>query len=384
MLLETRESTSVFQRMFGHIDWVLVAAILPLLAAGLVTMHSFVGESTFFTRQLIWIGVSFLLFFLASFMDWRFLRRTSVVVGLFVASIVVLLLLFALGTVTKGALSRFDLGIFFVQPSDPIKLVLIIVLAKYLSRRHIEIAHYRHIIVSGLYAFVLFVLVFVQPDFGSAIILFLIWFGMVLVSGISKRHLLGLFLIGVLAFGLLWNVGLQDYQKDRILTFIHPLTDLQGAGYHAYQSTIAVGSGGLLGKGLGYGTQSRLEFLPEYETDFIFAAFVEEWGFVGALILFVLFGVVVWRILRSARQGATNFETFFGLGFALLLISHIVVHVGMNIGLLPVTGITLPFLSYGGSHLVMEFLGLGIVMGMRGYRQEVPRAELKREFLGPR
>jgi len=370
-------------KQIGHVDWVLVGALVPLLLAGLATMHSFVGDSVFFTRQIVWIGIGFIIFFVASFVDWRFLRRTSVASGLFITSIVVLLLLFVFGTVTKGALSRFDLGIFFVQPSDPIKLVLIIVLAKYFSRRHIEIAHYRHIIVSGIYAFILFALVFVQPDLGSAIILFFVWFGMVLVSGISKRHLMGLFLIITLSFALLWNVGLQDYQKDRILTFIHPLADLQGAGYHSYQSTIAVGSGGFFGKGLGYGTQSRLEFLPEYETDFIFAAFAEEWGFVGSAILLILFGVLIWRILLSARSGATNFETFFALGLAALFISHIVIHIGMNVGLLPVTGITLPFLSYGGSHLIMEFLGLGILMGMRAYRQEVSRGDLKREFLGP-
>jgi len=382
MVLKIREGRKSSGRLPGAIDWTLVIAVIPLLAAGLVTMHSFVGDNIFFTRQLVWIGVGFFLFFMASFIDWRFLRRSNVVVWLFAASSFLLLLLFVFGTVTKGALSRFDLGVFFVQPSDPIKLILIIVLAKYFSRRHIEIAHYRHIIVSGVYAFILFALVFVQPDFGSAIIIFLVWFGMVLVSGISKRHLIGLILLISLVFGLLWNVGLQEYQKERILTFIHPLTDLQGAGYHAYQSTIAVGSGGLFGKGFGYGTQSRLEFLPEYETDFIFAAFAEEWGFVGTLLLFVLFGIMLWRILISARAGATNFETFFGLGLAILLISHILVHVGMNVGLLPVTGITLPFLSYGGSHLVMEFLGLGMLMGMRAYRQEVPRGDLKREFLG--
>jgi len=183
----------------GSIDWWLVAAIVPLLAAGLVTMHSFVGEDIFFQRQLIWISIGLALFFLASVIDWRFLRRTSVVAGLFATSAVVLLLLFVFGTVTKGALSRFDLGAFFVQPSDPIKLVLIVVLAKYFSRRHIEIARYRHIIVSGLYAFILFVLVFLQGDFGSAVIMFLIWLGMVLVSGIPKRHFLTLVLLGVLS-----------------------------------------------------------------------------------------------------------------------------------------------------------------------------------------
>lgn len=373
----------VIRTLKRNVDWSLLFAVLPLVGAGLITMHSFVGESVFFERQIIWVGVGLLLFFVASVIDWRFLRRTGVVVSLFAVSVVVLLLLFILGTVTKGAVSRFDLGAFFIQPSDPVKLVLIILLAKYFSRRHVEIAHIRHILVSGFYAFVLFALVFLQPDFGSAIIIFLVWLGMVLVSGISRRHLLLVFLVGVLAFTLLWNFAFQDYQKERILTFINPLTDLQGAGYNANQSTIAVGSGRLLGKGVGYGTQSRLEFLPEYETDFIFAAFSEEWGFVGVLILFSLFSFVVWRITSESKHSSTNFETLFGFGIAALLMSHFVVHIGMNIGLLPVTGTTLPFLSYGGSHLAMEFIGLGMLMGMRGYRRAMHRDDIRKEFVGP-
>ena len=161
-------------------------------------------------------------------------------------------------------------------------------MAKYFSRRHIEIANLRHILISGFYAFVLFLLVFLQPDFGSAIIIFIIWLSMVLFSGISKKHLLAVFLIGILAFGSLWFFVFKDYQKTRIISFLNPLTDISGAGYNAYQSMIAVGSGQILGKGVGLGSQSKLQFLPEYETDFIFAAFSEEWGFVGVLIIFSL------------------------------------------------------------------------------------------------
>jgi rod shape determining protein RodA len=188
---------------------------------------------------------------------------------------------------------------------------------------------------------------------------------------------------GLLAFGGLWGFVFQDYQKERVKTFLNPLTDLQGAGYNAFQSTIAVGSGQLVGKGVGYGTQSRLEFLPEYETDFIFAAFSEEWGFVGVVILFMLYGLVIWRIVREAEHGESNFETLFALGLAVLFISHFIVHVGMNIGLLPVTGITMPFMSYGGSHLAMEFVGLGILSGMRGYRRIAQPHTLRGEFVGP-
>jgi len=364
------------------VDWVLFVSIVPLIGAGLVTMNSFVGENTFFERQIIWAIIGVIVFFVASFIDWRFLRRTWISVALFLLSTLLLLALFVAGQVTKGAISWFDFGVFSFQPSDPIKIFLIIILAKYFSRRHVEIANFRHLLVSGFYAGVVFILVFLQPDFGSAIIIFMIWMGMVLVSGISKKHLLLVFLTGVLSFVFLWGFVFAPYQKERVLTYLNPLTDTTGSGYNALQSTIAVGSGELLGKGIGFGTQSRLEFLPEYETDFIFAAFSEEWGFVGVIILFSLFGILFWRILLNALYGATNFEILYGLGVAIFLMSHFIIHVGMNIGLLPVTGTTIPFISYGGSHIVTEFLSLGILMGMRRYSKFYHKDDTKNEFLG--
>lgn len=364
------------------IDWILFLAILPLLGAGIVTMNSFTGDSGFFIRQIIWIIISISIFFILSFIDFRFLRKTWVSVSLFTFSCSLLLILFFMGKVTKGAISWFHIGSVSFQPSDAIKLVIIIILAKYFSRRHIEIANIRHIFISGLYAFIIFFLVLLQPDFGSAIIIFFIWLGMVLVSGISKKHLFGMFAVGVLIFIGLWNFGFQEYQKDRIKTFINPLADIHGTGYNAYQSTIAVGSGQILGKGLGYGTQSRLKFLPEYQTDFIFASYAEEWGFVGVITLFFFFGIVIWRIIRTSMNGASNFEILFGSGIAILIIVHFAINVGMNIQLLPVTGVTLPFLSYGGTHLLTEFTGLGILMGMRRYRRVAHKDIIKNEFIG--
>lgn len=275
-------------------------------------------EQILFGKQFVWLVISLVLCILVSFVDFRFLRRTSVVTFLFVTTIVLLVGVFLLGDVVKGAQSRFSIGGFAIQPAEYAKLVVIIVLAKYFTRRHIEIAHVRHIVLSGVYAFIPFALIALQPDFGSAIMIFFVWFGMVLVSGISKKHLLAVLLTGVIALAGMWAFVFADYQKARIVTFLHPLADIRGAGYNAYQSTIAVGSGQILGKGIGYGTQSKLQFLPEYETDFIFASFAEEWGFVGVVFLFMLFGILFWRILTYAHLGATNFETLFALGVALL------------------------------------------------------------------
>ena len=292
------------------------------------------------------------------------------------------MLLFFLGHSSNGAQSWFSFDGFSFQPSDMMKLIVILMLAKYFSRRHIEIGYFKHIFISGLYAFIPFLLVFLQPDFGSAIIIFLIWFGMILVSGISKKHLLIVIGIVALSFGILWGFIFAPYQKARIINFVHPLSDIHGSGYNVYQSTIAVGSGQVLGKGVGFGTQSRLKFLPEFETDFIFAAFSEEWGFIGVIILFILFGLIIWRILRMAILGTTNFEILFGIGLAIYFISHFIINVGMNLGIMPVTGITLPFMSYGGSHLLTEFTGLGILMGMNRYRRVAHQDDMHNEFLG--
>lgn len=360
----------------------LVLFMLPILGAGLVTMTSFGAGGGLFWRQLIWIGISFVVFFAVSMFDFSVFKNTRVLVGVYSFFILLLVALFFVGSTIKGAQSWFDFGFFSFQPSDLTKVALILILAKYFSRRHVEIANVKHILVSGLYAFVPFFLVFLQPDFGTAMIILLVWFGMVLVSGINKKHLFVVLGAGVLAFFMLWTFVFAPYQKDRIKSFIDPLSDIQGTGYNAYQSTIAVGSGQIFGKGVGYGTQSRLQFLPEYETDFIFAAFSEEWGFIGAMVVLLCYMLVLWRILDNARKGAGNFETLFGVGVAIMFFSHIAINVGMNIGLMPVTGITLPLMSHGGSHLLTEFIALGILMSMRRDSRAIHRDDMKYEFVG--
>lgn len=371
-----------FIKKVFSVDWILFFSAILISVAGLITMGSFGVENTYFYKQIIWIIISVTAFFVVGFFDFRFLKRTGVVITIFSLSVLLLLALFVIGKVAGGAQSWFDFGAISFQPADFIKLIIVILLAKYFSKRHMEIANIRHIFVSGFYVFIVFALVFLQPDFGSALIIFLIWFGLILLSGISKKHLLAVFVLGSLAFALLWGFVLQDYQKARIVNFIHPLADIRGTGYSAYQSTIAVGSGQALGKGIGYGTQSKLSFLPEYQTDFIFASYAEEWGFFGVIFLFILFGVFLWRVIRIAYYGATNFEILFGCGLAIMFISHFLVNVGMNVGLMPVTGITFPFMSYGGTNLLTSFVGLGILMGMRRYGRTAHKEMMKNEFLG--
>lgn len=365
-----------------YVDWFLILFMIPILGAGLLTMKSFTGQSSLFNHQLIWIVVSFIALFSLSLFDFRFLKRTDVLVALFLIFSGLLVLLFFVGHTAGGAQSWFNFGSFSFQPSDMMKIIVILMLAKYFSRRHIEIGNFKHILITGIYALIPFGLVFLQPDFGSAIVIFCIWFGMTLVSGISKRHLL--FVLGLMAVSVsfLWLFVFKPYQKARIINFVQPLSDVRGSGYNVYQSTIAVGSGQLTGKGVGFGTQSRLQFLPEYETDFIFAAFSEEWGFVGVMILFILYSLVVWRIIKMSLLGSSNFEILYGAGLSIYFMTHLIINIGMNIGIMPVTGIPLPFMSYGGSHMLTEFIGLGVLMGMSRNRRVAHRDDFKNEFLG--
>jgi rod shape determining protein RodA len=372
-------------RLFGFLktqDVTLVTAIAAIALSGLFTMSSFQGNDSYFWKQSVWIMISFSVFFVSSLFEYRFLKQTRVVISIYGVLLFILTLLFVLGHVSKGAESWFRLGGLAFQPIDLMKLGLIIVLAKYFSRRHIEIANIRHIIVSAVYAIIPFILVVLQPDFGSAMVLFFIWLGLVFVSGISIKHLVAVFAMGALIFALAWNFAFKPYQKARIMNFINPLADVRGSGYNAYQSTIAVGSGGLLGKGVGFGTQSRLNFLPEHKTDFIFAAFAEEWGFVGSILLLIFFFIIFYKLATFALVADSTFEALFTYGVLIWIVTHVVINIGMNIGIMPVTGIPLPFMSYGGSHLLAECLALGMCVGMKRYARSGHKYQMKNEFVG--
>jgi rod shape determining protein RodA len=371
-----------FFSLFRKVDVTLLVAMVGVLIAGLITMSSFQGHDVYLIRQSMWIIFTLSVFFIASQFEYRFLKETKVVITGYLIIITLLTLLFIIGHISKGAQSWFHAGGISFQPSDMMKLALVIVLAKYFSRRHVEIANIRHIIVSGVYAFIPFVLVLLQPALGSALILFFIWFGMVLVSGISKKHIVAVFAIGAILFALGWNLIFRPYQKARIMNFIYPLQDIRGSGYHVYQSMIAVGSGGLLGKGIGYGTQSRLNFLPEYKTDFIFAAYAEEWGFVGTVLLLIFYSIILYKLASYALVAHSTFEALFTYGVLIWLLAHIIINIGMNIGIMPVAGIPLPLMSYGGSHLLAECLAIGMCAGMHRYARGGHKYQMKNEFIG--
>lgn len=366
------------RKVLKEVDWALFLSVLAVALLGIITMKpfspAFVGEGGgyFFLRQVIWVSLGILVFFLAFKINWNFLKTNSIF--LFLIYLFVLVSLFVLiftADAIRGATSWYKIYSLSIEPVELMKLVLILLLAKYFSKRHVEIARFRHIFISGIYVFLPAGLVFLHSDFGSAMILGGIWLGMGLCGGIKWKHLAMIVLAGAILFGILWGFFLLPYQKARVVSFLNPESDKRGSGYHALQSVIAVGSGKIFGKGVGFGTQSRLEFLPENETDFIFASFAEEWGFVGVVILFLFFGIILWRILRAGIYGESNFEKLFAAGFSIFLFLQISVHVGMNIGLLPITGLGLPFMSYGGSSTISLFLSLGILQSFNIHKKGV-------------
>lgn len=363
-------------------DWTLVLPAVVLTLIGVVTMNTFGQGASLASRQLIWLFVALGLYLACANIDVRFIRRTPVIMTLYAVSTALLIGLLLFAQPIMGARSWFSFGWFSFQPADLAKLSLIMLLAKYLSRRHVEIGDVRHIIVSGLYALVFIGLIVVEPDMGNAIIMSTLWLGMMLVSGISKKHLAALGFIALVAATALWFGGLKEYQRQRIISFVNPAHDIHGAGYNAYQATIAVGSGQWFGKGIGYGTQSKLRFLPEYQTDFIFAAFAEEWGFVGVMLLLSMYGLLLARLAQIARAAATNFDTFFTLGVLILFSAHLTIHAGISLGLLPVTGTTIPFMSSGGSHLVLEFGSLGIIASLARHGRGATRERGGNEYFG--
>lgn len=375
------EKSSLNFRAIGA-DWTLLLPALALSLVGILTISTFGQGESLALRQLLWLVIAFGVYISLSNIDVRFIRRTPIVMILYILSFALLASLILFAEPVQGARAWFSFGPISFQPADLAKLALIALLAKYLSRRHVEIGDFRHIIVSGGYMLALVLLILIEPDMGNAIIVGTLWLGMMLVSGISKKHLVIIGLIGLVVASLLWFEGLKPYQRARIVSFVNPASDIHGSGYNAYQAKIAVGSGEIFGKGIGYGTQSKLRFLPEYQTDFIFAAFAEEWGFIGVILLLSVYALLLSRLAQIARAAATNFDAFFTLGVLILLASHVAIHAGINIGLLPVTGTTIPFMSSGGSHLVLEFAALGIVTSLARHGHATARDISANEYLG--
>ncbi len=352
-------------KRFLKLDFFLLGSIAIISAIGLTSIYSSTGPQTAI-RQGAFIGAGFLIFFLVSFFDWRSFKESSFLVMLvYLLAIGSLAGLLLFGPEIRNVQRWFRVGPIMVAPAEFAKLALIILLAKYFSDRHVELYKIRHIILSGIYAFIPTYLVFRQPDMGTAAIFLVLWGGILLISGIKLRHFLALSAIGLISMGLIWGFLMQDYQRERVMSFVDPQLDPQGIGWGGNHARIAIGNGGLLGEGIGEGSQTQYGFLPEPHTDFIFAAIAEEMGFAVVTLLILSIAIMVWRMFKIMFATSSNFSRLFVSGFLIIIVFQSFVNIGMNLGLLPIMGTPLPFVSYGGSATVTLFIGLGILESMR-------------------
>lgn len=356
-----------FLAKWQKIDWLLFFAIVILLVLSISILYSLslntdTSHFLIFRKQIFFAFSGLGLFFLVSSINYNVWLTYAKLI--FVIFAVVLLAVLFFGQTIKGTTGWISLGIFNVQPVEFAKIALIIFLARYFSIYAAEFFMFKHILITGLLTLLFVVLVMLQPDLGSALVLMGTWFIVLLFTGISKKHLwwlIGTFLVVVV---ISWFFILQPYQQDRLLTFIDPGRDPQGTGYNVIQSMVAVGSGQIFGRGLALGSQSSLNFLPEPGTDFIFAVIAEDLGLVGVTLLLSLFVFIFYRLFRIMRKSQDNFGVYLILGISAMLLVQIFINIGMNMGISPVTGIPLPLVSAGGSSMWAIMIALGMAQSV--------------------
>ena|SRR3989338_763519 len=351
-----------------RLDWVLNGALIFLVAASLISLASTAPD--LFLSQLLWSVIGLVIIFFVSHFDWRpFINYPWVVWGFYFLSIGLLVLTYLAAPEIRGVRGWLTLGPLQFQTSEFSKFVLIFLYSYIFAKLHVSIARPKNLIMSFGYCLIPVGLVLLQPDLGSALILLGIWFGYLLVSGIRWKHLAIIFCVAAISFGLMWASFLKPYQKERITGLFNPERDPLGINYSVIQSKIAIGSAGFFGKGFGQGAQSHLGFLPEAQTDFIFAAFIEEWGMFGGGLIIISFILVLFRIMRIGLESENNFSKLVCLGTTILFLLHLALNVGSNLGLLPVIGVSFPFLSYGGSNFLLNSLLIGVVQSISVHRR---------------
>ncbi len=354
-----------FKTYLKGVDWALISGVFLLSIIGFIvvlsaTIHT-PDIATLWKRQLFWFFLSFFGMWVFSRIDYRFWIEASYIFYGF--AIFSLLLVLVLGDQTNGAKRWIKLGILSYQPSELAKLSVLLVLARYIGSRTIELFYLGRFFLLLALLGVPLVLILKQPDLGSALLLVPVSFILMYVGGIQYRWLLWMLLLGLSSCPLVWHF-LKDYQKERLLVFVNPQADPLGAGYNIIQSTIAIGSGGISGKGFLQGTQTQLSFIPEHHTDFIFSVLGEEWGFVGCATVLLLYFFMLQKSFEIARKARDREGSLLALGVASMFAVQIVINVGMTVGLLPVTGLTLPFISYGGSSLLFSYAAVGMLLNI--------------------
>jgi rod shape determining protein RodA len=324
--------------------------------------QSVLAGGTTFVRGLIWTGIALVAFVITTVFDYKWLKTLAW--PLYFLQIGLLVLTLAIGHGVGGASRWISIGPFDFQFSELAKILMIVVLANYLGGRQGRLRSLPSILGACVLVGPPWVLVMLQPDLGTSLVMIAILAGMLFMSGASLRWLTAMAAVVLASLPIVWNDILRDYQKQRLLSFLNPASDTQGAGYQLFQSQIAVGSGRWTGTGLTNGTQNQLNFLPVQESDFVAAIYLEELGFIGAMILLLLFSALIWRILTSGWRSKDPFGMMFASGLASLILFQLIVNLGMVIGLMPITGIPLPFISHGGASLISIAVGLGIIQSI--------------------
>jgi rod shape determining protein RodA len=359
------------RRLAMNFDWGTLALSLAIVSWSIILLYSATSErlegpSGMHLKQLVWAVVGLVSMFAVLCIDYQTLcRHAYVLYGALLVSLVIVLLF---GRVVNGSQRWLVLGPWHIQTSELAKPVLILVLARYFTEHTpagTAALTFRALLVPVLLVGPPFVLIVKQPNLSTAMVLVVLLGVMALMIGLRRTTLITLLLLGVGVLPLAWTLVLKDYQRERLLTLLNPQPDLLGAGYHSWQSKIAIGSGGLWGKGLLAGTQSRLSFLPERHTDFIFAVLAEEVGLVGVVLLLCLFGCLLVHGFSIAYRSRDRLGALVATGVVTILATQIFLNIGMTIGLVPIIGLPLPLMSYGGSSLVMTFLCLGLLMNVR-------------------
>jgi rod shape determining protein RodA len=315
-----------------------------------------------FTRGLLWAGLAIIAFVVSTAFDYRWLRTFAW--PIYLADLGLLAVTLVIGQGVGGTSRWINLGPLSFQFSELAKIAMIIVLANYLAGRQGKLDSLAAILGACALVVPPGILVLMQPDLGTSLVFGAVLFGMLFMCGASLKWLGILVAAGIAAMPFIWANILRDYQKERILAFLNPAADIQGSGYQLYQAQIAVGSGGFLGKGLTNGTQNQLDFLPVQTTDFVFAILAEELGLIGAIVVFLLFSALIWRVLTAAWRSRDPFGLAFASGIASMLFFQLVVNVGMVIGIMPITGIPLPFVTHGGASLISLAIGLGVIQSI--------------------
>lgn len=354
------------------LDWILIGSAVLITCFGLIGIWSTsLAKSNFlnFEKQLAFFALGFALMLLISFFDYRVLRNNSYfILALYFLSLLLVAGLHFFAPIIRGTRGWYKIGFLTLDPIEVVKIILIILLAKYFSMRHVEMYKLRHILISGFYVFLPAVLIFLKPDLGGMMVLVIMWLGVLIVSGIKIKHFLALLLCFILIAGVSWQFLLKDYQRDRVMSFLFPY-DVLGGSWSQTQTKITIGSGRIFGQGPGNDSQVQYGFLPEPHTDFIFSVIAGQWGLAGISLLFTAYIILIWRILKIAIEAQSNFPRLFAVGFAIFLIVQFTVNIAMNLSLLPVVGIYLPLVSYGGSGLIANFFSIGILQSIKARQQ---------------